>query len=258
MFPVPRFSIHSEEVIRFSGAQYMSKSVFSVLLVLVLGCGHAVADLVYTPISLGDVANGRLQFRHPEYPTGPDVLLGGVPFDIPTTDRNTWFSAQAASGGSGTVSVTLPVGLRGVTGVHTLINTLWGTASTPALATLRFTFDDGSIFVKPLVGNVDIRDYYQNVYTNEINNTTTVRVFFTDTDGPAGPNRYRLDKQFVDLSAFSEKTLVSVRLADFGNENLQRTFLAGMTVQSVPEPSALLLLGSGVLGLFAGRRARGR
>ena len=210
---------------------------------------------IFTSIDLSGVANERLQGRNADYPTGQGVLLGGVPFDIPV-GRNTWQAANAAGGGSSVVSLTLPIGLDNVTGVHTLINTLWGVSGTPALATLRFTFDDGTVFLKQLVGDVDIRDYYANTFTNAINGTTTVRVFFTDTVGSAGPNRYRLDKQFIDLSAFRDKTLVSLTLVDRGDQNVQRVFLAGVTVQSVPEPSSLMVFAVGAVGLLARARRR--
>lgn len=213
-----------------------------------LTADQAKADF-YTPISLSGVVNSRLQNLHPEFPSGVGVLLGDVPFDIPSVGRNAWFASTQANGGSGTVSTTIPIGLSGVSGVHTLINTLWGKSGTPSLALLTFNFGDGSSIVKALVGDNDIRDYYQNVFTNTINNTSTSLVFFTDTDGSAGPNRYRLDKQFIDLSSFSQKTLVSMRVTDSGNENLQRVFLSGLTVQTVPEPSALALTTLGAMGL---------
>lgn len=216
---------------------------------------RAVAD-PFTPINLSEVANARLQGRHPEYPSGLGVVLGGVPFDVPSTGPNMWSAANAANGGAGIVAVTVPIGMSGVLGVHTLINTLWGVSGAPALAHLIFNFDDGTTFIKPLIGDVDIRDYYANTYTNAINGTTTIRVFFTDTDRPNAPNRHRLDKQFIDLSDYSGKTLVSMTLRDRGDENVQRTWLAGLTVQSVPEPSSLLLLAVGA-AVVAGLARRG-
>jgi PEP-CTERM motif len=226
----------------------MTVSLATTVMAILFLTAPVSAAPIFTSIDLSGVANERLQIRNANYPTGQGVLLGGVPFDIPV-GRNTWQAANAAGGGPGVVSLTLPIGLDGVTGVHTLINTLWGTPVLPALATLRFTFDDGTVFLKQLVGGVDVRDYYQNTFTNTINNTTTVRVFFTDSDGIAGPNRYRLDKQFIDLSAFSDKTLVSLTLVDRGNQNVQRIFLAGLTVeQAVPEPSTLILIVVGAVG----------
>ncbi|MBY0395919.1 MAG: hypothetical protein K2X91_05525 [Thermoleophilia bacterium] len=211
---------------------------------------------VYTSISLAAVANARLQGRHPEYPSGQGVLLGDVPFDIPSTGPNMWSAANAAGGGGAVVSATLPIGMTGVTGVHTLINTLWGVSGGPALAALRFAFDDGTIYVKPLIGDDDIRDYYQNTFTNTINGTTTVRVFFTDTDYDGRTNRHRLDKQFIDLSAYRDRTLMSMTLVDRGSEGVQRTWLAGLTVQAVPEPSPPALLAAGAAVVLAARGLR--
>lgn len=234
-------------------------SLASMASVMLLGLlsGSASAD-TYIPIDISGVSNGRLQGRHPLYPSGTGVLLGDVPFDIPETGPNTWFAAHAADGGPDVVSVTVPIGLDGVTGIYTLINTLWGVSGSPALARLRFDFDDGTTYFKFLIGDVDIRDYYANFYTNTLNNTTSVRVFFTDVDGPFGPNRYRLDRQFIDLSAYQGKTLVSMTLVDRGDENVQRTFLSGVTaVQSltaVPEPPTLALATPALLALFLLRR----
>ncbi len=234
------------------------------ILCLVVGlvgtlAGAASADF-FTTIDLTGVANGRLQGRHPLYPSGSSVLLGDVPFNIPESGLNAWFAARAASAGPGIVSVTVPIGMKDVTGVHTLINTLWGVSGTPARAGLRFAYDDGSFYDKPLIGDDDIRDYYANTFTNSINGTTTQRVFFTDVDYNDAPNRYRLDKQFIDLSAFQNRTLVSMTLIDGGNELVQRTFLSGVTVQSaaVPEPSGVALLATGAVVLGGLDRARRR
>ncbi|MDZ4830171.1 MAG: hypothetical protein SGJ09_08255 [Phycisphaerae bacterium] len=182
----------------------------------------------FTSVSIDSFVNASLQAGNSAYPSGSPVLLGGIPFEIAPLGNN----YIQTSSFRGTVALVFPIGLPNVAGVHTLINTYWGEGGSGTLASLKFEFDDGSNFVKPLDGNVDIRDFYQNVFTNTINGTTTVNVFTTDNDGPAGPNAYRLDKQFVDLSAFSDRTLVSMTLVDSGSNGVQRTFLSGITVQT--------------------------
>lgn len=186
----------------------------------------------FSSVSIARYANANLQAGNTAYPSGSPVLLGGVPFDIPSSGNN--YVETSSIGGA--VALDFPIGLANVAGVHTLINTYWGENGRGTLASLTFEFDDGATFVKPLDGNVDIRDFYQNIFTNTINGTTTVNVVTTDVDGSAGPNLYRLDKQFVDLSAFADKVLVSMTLNDLGANGVQRTFLVGITVQIAEPP----------------------
>ena len=81
-----------------------------------------------------------------------------------------------------------------------------------------------------------------------INGTTTINVFNNGSSGQ------RLDKQlFVLPAAFASETLTEIKLIDTGATNVQRIFLAGVTVQTVPLPGALLLLG-GTLGCLIGFR----
>lgn len=59
------------------------------------------------------------------YPIG-NQNFGGVPFSIPTGPNNYWNAGAAADFGSGTVRITIPVGIAGVTSAFTLLNTMWG------------------------------------------------------------------------------------------------------------------------------------
>jgi tetrahydromethanopterin S-methyltransferase subunit C len=65
----------------------------------------------------------------------------------------------------------------------------------------------------------------------------------------------RVDRQeFVLPASFANDTLVSVRFDDYGADNVQRVFLAGLTLEvGVPAPGAASLL-AGILGLAVLRR----
>jgi len=196
--------------------------------------------------------------RLPGAPTGV-VTLGGIPFNITSNSsgNQAWHGDIAAAGGSGTMSMTMNTGTYGATTVYTLINSWKGQPGPASYAQLVFTGTGGASYTYNLVGNVDIRDYNNDGWTDTINGTTTTNAFNDSTDnwGMAG----RLDMQQIALpSSFADQTLTSIELIDNGGPNTQRVVLDGVTVQtaSVPEPSSFILLGivaAGAIG-YAWRR----
>ena len=114
------------------------------------------------------------------------------------------------------------------------------------------------IIKKTLYGNSDIRDYNynQHYWTNNVNNTTTVKVF----SDPYGSYRTedRLDKQLIDLPVtFNDEELSTIVFKDWGGTRYQRIFVSGITAgiaaenteqNSIPESSNILALIS-VIGL---------
>lgn len=214
-----------------------------------LALAPAPAMASFVTVDFSSQHNHRIQSNTgapSNYPEG-QVTLGGVPFDIPVGGNNAWHSNTAANSGSGVQVLDVAVGVFGAERVHTLINNYWGRAGSN-LALLEFFGSGGAYFAKPLIGNNDIRDYLASSFTNSINGVTTVEVFVSNAGRQA-----RLDMQTIELpDVFLTQTLDTVRLTDSGNVNLQRVWLAGLTV-GVPEPTALLLAG-GVLSLAASRR----
>jgi hypothetical protein len=161
------------------------------------------------------------------YPTGSQNF-GGVPFSIPAGPNNYWNAGAAADFGSGTVSITIPVGIAGVTSAFTLLNTMWGQPGPAAYISVTFNGSAGATYSQPLVGNVNVRDYNVGGYTNTIDNTSTIQVWDnepTTTD--------RLDRQeFILPPTFASQVLTSVTITDSGNEDLSRAAFAGLTVST--------------------------
>ena len=163
------------------------------------------------------------------FPTG-NQSFGGVPFSIPTGPNNYWGAGAAADFGSGAVSLTIPVGVSGVTSVFTLLNTMWGFAGPQAYLFITFNGSSGATVTQPLVGNVNVRDYNNDGNTNAINNITTVQVW----DNGLGQ---RLDRQeYILPAAFASQVLDSVTITDTGNEgqgtNGSRAVFSAITVST--------------------------
>ncbi|MCX5905355.1 MAG: hypothetical protein NTV89_18230 [Proteobacteria bacterium] len=116
----------------------------------------------------------------------------------------------------------------GINKVYTLINTGGGQPGGP-YAWLEFWGSQGAYFRKDLFGNVDMRDWNLDGWTNYINNTTTVNVFLVNPGIYNGETR--LDMQQIDLpEEFLTQSLTEIRLTDIGGSNFQRAFIVGATV----------------------------
>jgi hypothetical protein len=208
--------------------------------------------LDFHSIDFSALANGELAtsglLNGNTYPTG-NQNLGGVPFQIPSGANNYW-NASVAGGGNPRL-LEVPVSLFGVTQVHTLINTSWGTTDS-GVASVEFLGSDGAFFAVDLIGGDDIRDYNQNpAFPSTINGITTVEVFSNGVG-------QRLDKQVFDLPAdFLDETLELIRFSDNGADGYSRIFVAGITAATdnatdVPDAgSSLALLGVALSVLLA-------
>jgi hypothetical protein len=165
-----------------------------------------------------------------------DVILGSVPFRIPETDPSVWKSEDPFVTGPNPRILDVLINQMGVDRVYTLINTGGGAPGPTAYAWLEFWGDGGAYYRKDLVGDVDIRDYNYDGWTNAINGTTTVNVFLHNPGVYNGERR--LDMQIIDLpEEFHTQILTQMRLSDNGGDNLQRTILEGVTVQADTLPT---------------------
>ena len=171
------------------------------------------------------------------FPFG-DQTYDGIPFLIPGnasgTANNVWNADQAAGGGSGTVSITVPINVAKVKTVYTLMDSFWGSTQ-PSLLSITFTESAGATWTFNPIGGTNLRDYNQNGSTtntiacqlpNGVGKSATINAW-VNGDGQ------RLDEQVYELpAAFRTQTLVSITITDSGNANEQRSFLAAVTVST--------------------------
>ena len=167
---------------------------------------------------------------------------------------------QIFSGGTQTISNFAPIALNGSTTVNSLFNTFHG--SPGEQTDLVFTNSLGQTAAYSLFGNETVRDYNQNVFTNELsgsntppNGVTAVQWFLTSN------SNQRLDAQtFVLPASWNGTNLVSVEIstpASGGNGSvLSALQVDEATTAPVPEPSSLILIGTGALAMLGTLRGR--
>lgn len=208
------------------------------------GLGPLIDWVFTTPFTLRPAPNAQFTqlavpspnftYDLPGVQYGGTTTLGGVPFMLLRSgSANAWHS-NVATGPNPRV-LTIPVGVSGVTRVHTLMNTWWG-QSGPSTTSVTFVYADGTSVRRDLVGGRDIRDHLQNTFTNTID--------ATDQDGDGVSARevaratvsgalWRLDMQTFVLPGGNEgKVLRSIVLSDSGAENVQRVFVLAATVET--------------------------
>ncbi len=227
----------------------------NVLAVLLLGISQ-VTLAGFVPVDFSSLHNSRMQDYDssgaPAFPEGSQNLAG-VLFNIPVSGKNVWNSTF--QDGDNPRQIDIDVDVLGVTRVYSLINTFWGKPG-ETLAAIEFRGKNGAFFRKDLEGNVDIRDYNQNNFTNDINGTTT-QVAYDSPD-----EQTRLDMVTIDLpDVFLTDILDTISVIDNGANGEQRIFLAGMTLDQfnpeaapVPLPAGFGLFVLSIFGLLKIRR----
>lgn len=158
--------------------------------------------------------------------TGSPAFYRGIPFNLPALGNNAWNANFATGGNPRIADFTLDCPVK-VDSVYTLINTYWGEQAPGTMAQIDFVFADNSVYTKHLDGNSDIRDYINNSWANNINNTTTVNVY----SGTASGRPSRLDMQQIAIPApFNNKHLKQIKVIDNGANGVQRIVLNAITI----------------------------
>jgi hypothetical protein len=185
---------------------------------------QAQAAVTYLPVPFE--CNSNNWQRDANYPTGAPVVLGGIPFTIPSSPtNNTWDSNT----GSGPKTITIPVNRANVREVHTLFNCSWGSPGLK-LTTLDFYWSGGTVDHKVLTAGVNIRDWWNAGWIDTISPPTVQVYSGIGTDDPHCATR--VDKQIFTFSrpAYAGKTLEKIVVTDTGAASVYRAFLYGLTV----------------------------
>jgi len=238
-----------------TNARGLLASAAAAWLFIFSGVAHAQ---IFAPVDFSSQANftwatraetdpdGTTAIYMPSGPVGV-VELGGVPFNLKSNAAgfqawNGWMDGQP-----GQESITIPVGVQGVTTVYTLINTYWNLGGPSAAAWLIFTGSGGATYTKYLVGGSDIRNWIGGA----INGTTTVNVYSFPNSPMEGQTAY-LDMQTIVLPAnFAKQTLTSIELVDNGAPGVQRVILDGVTVETGGGPAKAPFVSQGIDPLYA-------
>jgi hypothetical protein len=244
-----RFSVFGPEMFLPSTRRWNVRLTMALVALGSISTSLATADLI--PVDISQFAIVRIQDRIASAPEG-SVVLGGIPFEIPIGRNNEWgFGEPYDSSYDGVQSIAVPVGIYGVTTVYTLANTFWGFDGDK----MKFEFigAQGAYFSRELIGNIDIRDWNgYPAFTTIINSPNSTNVF-TLTNGRDGNPDY-IDMQRFDLPfAFSNQELQTILITDTRIGGRHSGILSGITVASIPEPSATMLAVIGVLGLLTWR-----
>ncbi|MDO9531698.1 MAG: hypothetical protein Q7O12_06155 [Deltaproteobacteria bacterium] len=201
---------------------------------------QAHGALNYLPIPFE--YNSDNTVRDVNYPTGTPVVLGGIPFNIPSSPNlNTWDSIIGAPTGPKTIPI--PVNRANVREVHTLFNCSWGSPGRQ-WTTLDFYWSGGTVDQIVLTAGVDIRDWW-NAGWVDTTTPPTVQVY-SGTGPPPHSLPTRIDKQiFVfDDPSYAGKVLEKIVVTDNGADGVYRAFLYGLTVAFSPDagPGIFLLM----------------
>ena len=130
--------------------------------------------------------------------------------------------------GNGTNVLNVDVNAFGVTAVHTLINTDWGSPGANRLL-IEFFGSDGAFHQLNMTDNDDIRDWNQASFANNINGVTTERV--VSIPSGAFGTEDRMDKQSIALPEdFHDEQLLNIRFTDNSEINIHMAIVSGITV----------------------------
>jgi serine protease inhibitor len=155
--------------------------------------------------------------------TAGNVTYNSVPFFISnwTNTFNSWNAYYEP--GNNPRKLIIDVNNQTITELNLLANSFWGSAGPTSYASVELWNNTQMVYQKNLIGNIDIRDYIQNTYTNSINNTSTTNAWNNGTK--------RIDNQKIILP--NPLLINKIVVSDTGGDIFQRIFVLAITSKSV-------------------------
>ena len=213
----------------------------------------------YQPIDLSNYVN--LGFTNGWFVNGNEFssIIGTtngnqgspVPFQVanaPDTsgqggNNNVWFGLWGGPGNQlfdSPLTVTIPINVAGVTTVYTLADNTFGCSGCEEFD-ITFTPASGSPITYGYFGDDTTKDYNLNCGTTGCDSTANAAYWFIDGNGV-----YPGDGQWLQLVGWNLPsnfgTLSSITFTQV--DGIDEAIIAGVTVQTTPEPASVLLLGT--------------
>lgn len=247
----------------------MKTYVKSLFLLPALSAALVTASSVQAQFTEVDI-NSQVNVDIQGYVNGSDYQLGGtqlnvngVPFALAELNNNPNTTGVVQGGGSSQTGLfnytfSLPAGTH-ATALYTLLNNVNGIFGIYE-GSIVVTGTGGETATLNLIEGNNIRDYNNGGYVNTLSDPTVVPTYFLNGAPTTQSIQSRLDRQELILpGTFSGDTIASITFQGnaqgYYNPN-GAAFLAGLTLENVPEPSTVAILTVGVFAVLGLRRRK--